>query len=52
MKRYRLTLIEKNDESKKRFCIYTNANSEDDARQYFENNYNRFNILIKITECK
>jgi len=49
MKKYRLTLTEKNGNGRTR-CIYTEAGSEAEARDYFNNNFSRFNNLIRIKE--
>jgi len=56
MKRYRITMIERAGVITNRIdrgntiCIYTDAENEEEARKYFDNNFSRFNDLIKIKE--
>jgi hypothetical protein len=49
MKTYRITLTEKNGTGKT-YCIYTEAGSEAEAAAYFNNNFSRFNNLVRIKE--
>jgi len=57
MKRYRITMLERTNEVINNrinrgnpICIYTDAENEEEARKYFDNNFSRFNDLIKIEE--
>ena len=45
---WRITLSEKT--SGRRSCIYHEAQTREEAEEYFAGNYNRFNNLVKITD--
>ena len=50
MKRFRLTLREKNGTFKS--TIYVSACTEEQAKEYFDRNFDRFNVLVAIKEVK
>lgn len=45
---WRITLAEKT--TCRRSCIYHEAQTREEAEEYFNKNYNRFNNLVKITD--
>ena len=51
MKRFMLILEEKIGKYMPEM-VFVNAETEEEAREYFENNFNRFNNLVKVEEWR
>lgn len=51
MKRWQLILREKNG-SQATYSIYFDAETEQEAIDYFNKNFNRFNELVGVKKCR
>lgn len=49
-RKWRLTLCERNDSAARRNCIYVEAETEIEARDYYEKNFSRFNVLVQLKD--
>lgn len=47
---WRLTLTEKNGNPSRRYSIYCTADSKEAAIAYYEENFSRFNNLVRVTK--
>lgn len=49
---WRLTLTEKNGDPNKTYCIRCAAKSKEEAVAYYEENFSRFNNLVKVIKIR